>query len=178
MLKYLLVLTLLLGACGMEADGIETAGAAGGAPDVAVSTEAVCGSPDYNYQTTNNGHALDESSYKTRALRSFPNLGVCSGSQNRYTCSSDTCIATSTSTSPYGIRAASCFDLPSCAAWSCRECTVQFMRTSSSAWANGTNRVDLFYQQGYGVAKFIYFDSRDTFATSRIIPTTGIHYGD
>lgn len=174
MLNRLLLLVLLLSACAAEpATEADVA-------EVGVDVEALCSPPitDYTYIISNNGASIvAENSYKTRSLRAWVNYGVCPGvlGHNAYTCAADQCdVNTGSNPNGHSLRLTGCFNLPSCAAWDCRECTLQ--RLDGSTWNNTGLR--LHYQQGYGVSKWLDNNGNHAYTTQFNVAPAKVHAGD
>lgn len=149
MLKYLLVLTLLLGACGLEDAGTEAAGAAGSSPNVAVKAEA------FTYFSINsNGGALlsSEGSTKKAALRGIAMYDGTGLGGNYWECPSGTdCYhgyngggVGGTPSTQQHLEVTNCLDTVRCT--SCRVCDVyrNGQKTWAFVYAQGTPSIEVW----------------------------------
>lgn len=155
-MRTLVLLLTLMAACASEVLPLEELES----EPVAVSVDALQG-PDYTYTNSNNGTDCrsQSGSYKARALCTYIKMFAGSNPSNmhnQFTCGADTCTANITFT--FGgtpvtagtqFRASSCFDLPSCSGWACRQCDVT---AGGTHWYAHT----LQYQQGFGQAKLFW----------------------
>jgi hypothetical protein len=171
-MRHILLLTLLtLGACAANVDTDED-------DDVELTTEAVCGQSGnvYTFVDSNFGASITaEASYKARALRTYMMYGYCGVPNDQFSCAADNCTSKN-GVQPAAARLTGCFDLPSCAAWDCRECKYQVKSSAGGAWQD-TGLV-LHYQQGYGIAKYLFRPQGGTSVTTRIVSPVGAWQGD
>lgn len=175
---YVLALSLALSACFASATEDDLLEEDDGLADVELTTQAVCGAPgnEYTSITSNSGASITaETSYKKRALRAYMMYSYCGVGNNAWTCGADSCTANG-GVAPYSLRLTGCFDLPSCAAWDCRECNVQSKPVSTDPWIN--TGLILRYQQGYGIAKYKNYSSGATFVTTRLTSPAAAWSGD
>lgn len=123
---------------------------------------AVCIDDPNSYINSNNGALLaNDSSYKLRALRAWVMNTTCqSQGHNQWSCSGDLCSKIGSPTNYFSAK--DCFDLPSCSAWNCRQCTLK------SNLPQFNNQQILRYQQGYGIAKWMNNAGSQTFYTAKI----------